>query len=211
MKAALVTGANTGIGQAIAERLLAHGFAVALATRAQDDETRLSIEPLAERGRTTWLAGDLADPAVPHRLVAEAVAALDRLDALDNNAGLSTAGPALELTAEDFDGLFAVDVRAAFLLAQEAARRMIAQGGGGAVANIMSVHETTPRPGFALYAAAKAALGETSRRPRSDRRFRSAAPAGRTRSRRSYRGCSPTKRRMCPARATSSTAGWRSR
>ena len=83
-----------------------------------------------------------------------------RLDALVNNAGLSTAKPALELGADDFDSIFHVDVRAAFLAAQAAARRM---GDGGVIVNVTSVHEHVPRPGFALYAAAKAALGMLTR------------------------------------------------
>jgi NAD(P)-dependent dehydrogenase (short-subunit alcohol dehydrogenase family) len=80
-----------------------------------------------------------------------------------NNAGLSTAKPFLELTADDFDVTFSVDVKASFLLTQAAARRMLAQGDGGVVVNITSVHEHIARPGFALYAAAKAALGMLTR------------------------------------------------
>ena len=79
---------------------------------------------------------------------------------LVNNAGLSTAAPALELTRDDFDTTFAVDVRAPFLLTQAAARAM---ADGGVVVNITSIHETQPRPGFAVYAAAKAALGMLTR------------------------------------------------
>jgi glucose 1-dehydrogenase len=157
---ALVTGADSGIGLAIAGRLLADGFALAAATHSGGDDTEAALAPLRERGRVHHLVGDLADPDVPGRLVGEAVGALGRLDALVNNAGLSTAGPALELTADDFDRLFAVDVRAPFLLTQHAARAMER---GGCVVNITSVHETVPRPGFSLYAAAKAALGMLTR------------------------------------------------
>jgi NAD(P)-dependent dehydrogenase (short-subunit alcohol dehydrogenase family) len=67
----------------------------------------------------------------------------------------------LELTAEDFDSLFTVDVRGAFLSAQAAARAMGKEG--GVIVNITSVHEHVPRPGFALYAPAKAALGMITR------------------------------------------------
>jgi NAD(P)-dependent dehydrogenase (short-subunit alcohol dehydrogenase family) len=74
---------------------------------------------------------------------------------------VSTAKPALELTADDFDTTFQVDVRAAFLASQAAARAM--QDGGGVIVNITSVHEHVPRPGFAIYAAAKAALGMLTR------------------------------------------------
>jgi NAD(P)-dependent dehydrogenase (short-subunit alcohol dehydrogenase family) len=159
-KVALVTGANTGIGYAIAERLLRDGYALGYATHARDDSHRQAFERLAELGSVHWVSGDLSDPAVPERLVAETVAELGRLDVLVNNAGLSTARPALELTLEDFDLTFAVDVRAAFLLSQHAARAM---GEGGVIVNITSIHETEPRPGFAVYAAAKAALGMLTR------------------------------------------------
>jgi len=164
-RVALVTGANTGIGLAIAERLLADGWKLGYAT--QDDEKRHEgpFVDLRERhgdDRIHWIWGSIADPAVPERLVSETVEKLGRLDALVNNAGLSTAKPFLDLTVEDFDVTFAVDVRGSFLAAQAAARRMKEQG-GGSIVNITSVHEHIPRPDFAVYAAAKAALGILSR------------------------------------------------
>ena len=108
-----------------------------------------------------WTAGDLSDPAVPARLVAEVAEQLGRLDVLVNNAGITISKPALELTADDFDAVFSVDVRAAFLASQAAARVMGEQG--GVIVNITSIHEHVPRPGFALYAPAKAALGMLTR------------------------------------------------
>jgi glucose 1-dehydrogenase len=118
-------------------------------------------ERLAARGRVEWVVGDMADAEVPARLVKETVQTLGRLDVLVNNAGLTLSKPALELTAEDFDSIFSVDVRGAFLCAQEAARAMGEEG--GVIVNITSVHEHVPRPGFALYAPAKAALGMLTR------------------------------------------------
>jgi NAD(P)-dependent dehydrogenase (short-subunit alcohol dehydrogenase family) len=106
------------------------------------------------------VVGDLSDPDVPERLVAETVAELGAVDALVNNAGVTVAKPALELTADDFDGIFSIDVRGAFLLSQAAARQM---SPGGAIVNITSIHELVPRAGFALYASAKAALGMLTR------------------------------------------------
>jgi NAD(P)-dependent dehydrogenase (short-subunit alcohol dehydrogenase family) len=159
VKVALVTGAGSGIGFAIAERLVADGFAVGFATRRGGGD---AYERLAARGRVHPLAGDLTDPEAPPRLVAETVAALGRLDVLVNNAGVSTAKPALELTAEDVDLTLAVDLRAAFLFAQAAAPAM-QRVGGGSIVNVTSVHEHVPRPGFAIYAAAKAGLGMLTR------------------------------------------------
>src|SRR3954447_4583034 len=163
MKVALVTGANTGIGLAIAERLLADGYAVGYATAGDDDKHKGPYEDLQKQygeDRITWVWGDLSDPDVPKELVTKTADALGGIDLLVNNAGLSTAKPFLELTVDDFDTTFQVDVRSSFLLAQEAVRRM---NGGGVIINITSVHEHIPRPGFAVYSAAKAALGMLSR------------------------------------------------
>jgi NAD(P)-dependent dehydrogenase (short-subunit alcohol dehydrogenase family) len=107
-----------------------------------------------------WVDGDLSDPSVPERLVAETAGQLGGLDALVNNAGVTLARPAFDLRAEDFDLIFSVDVRAAFLLSQHAARRM---SEGGAIVNVTSIHEHVPRVGFSLYASAKAALGMLTR------------------------------------------------
>ena len=156
-RVALVTGANKGIGRAISERLLRDGFALGFATREGDEATANELRAL---GDVHEVSGDLTDAAVAVRLVREVAEHFGRIDVLVNNAGLSTAKPALELTVEDFDQTFDVDVRAAFLASQEAARRMI---DGGVIVNITSVHEHIPRPGFAVYAPAKAALGMMTR------------------------------------------------
>ena len=163
MRVAVVTGANTGIGLAIARRLLAEDYALGYATAGDGEKHEGPYRELAREGDVTWVHGDLRDPEVPERLVAEVADAYGRVDVLVNNAGLSTAKPFLELDAEDFDRTFAVDVRASFLLTQAAARRMIDQGDGGSIVNITSVHESVPRPSFAVYAAAKAALGMLTR------------------------------------------------
>jgi NAD(P)-dependent dehydrogenase (short-subunit alcohol dehydrogenase family) len=160
LRVALVTGAGKGIGFAICKRLQREGFALGFATREADDEARSALEQL-EGGRVEWVTGDLADPEVPPRLVREVAEKLGRLDVLVNNAGISTAKPALEITVEDFDRTFDVDVRAAFLASQEAARAMGEEG--GVIVNVTSVHEHVPRVGFSAYAAAKAALGMLTR------------------------------------------------
>jgi glucose 1-dehydrogenase len=121
-----------------------------------------SREDKEELAGKTRVLGDLSDPAVPERLVRETVDKVGQLDVLVNNAGVTVNKPALELTADDFDRIFAVDVRAAFLLAVASAKEMRTRG-GGVIVNVTSVHEHVPRPGFALYAPAKAALGMITR------------------------------------------------
>jgi NAD(P)-dependent dehydrogenase (short-subunit alcohol dehydrogenase family) len=164
-RVALVTGANTGIGLAIAERLLADGWKLGYATQDNEEKHEGPFVDLQKRygdERIHWIWGNIADPDVPEMLVARTAEKLGGLDALVNNAGLSTAKPFLELTVGDFDLTFDVDVRGSFLAAQAAARRM-KDTGGGSIVNITSVHEHIPRAGFAVYAAAKAALGMLSR------------------------------------------------
>jgi NAD(P)-dependent dehydrogenase (short-subunit alcohol dehydrogenase family) len=164
-KVALVTGANTGIGLAIAQRLLADGYSLGYATAGDDDEYKGPLDDMRKaygEDRVAWVYGDLSDPEVPEKLVASVVDELGSIDVLVNNAGLSTAKPFFDLTVDDFDVTFHVDVRASFLLAQYAGAHMRDQG-GGSIVNITSVHEHIPRANFAVYASAKAALGMLSR------------------------------------------------
>jgi NAD(P)-dependent dehydrogenase (short-subunit alcohol dehydrogenase family) len=162
-RVALVTGAGTGIGLAVAERLQADGYALGFHTHRDDDNARARFEEASARGPAAWVVGDVAEAGTAERLVGETVAALGRLDVLVNNAGITVAKPALELTGEDFDAIFSVDVKGAFLLSVAAAKEMRGHGGGGAIVNVTSVHEHVPRAGFALYASAKAALGMLTR------------------------------------------------
>ena len=161
-RVALVTGATSGIGWAVAERLQEDGFALGFHSSRDGDDYRERFERVAARGRAHWVVGDVSEPETCERLVDETVDALGGIDLLVNNAGVTVAKPALELTAEDFDKIFGVDVRGAFLLAVAAGKRM-REAGGGVILNVTSVHEHVPRPGFALYSGAKAALGMVTR------------------------------------------------
>jgi glucose 1-dehydrogenase len=157
-----VTGASSGIGWAIAQRLREDGFSLGFHTHTEKEEYRGRYEELAAGGRAHWVVGDVSEPETCERLVAETLEALGRIDVLVNNAGVTVARPVLELGAEDFDRIFGIDVRGAFLLSVAAAKEM-RQRAGGAIVNVTSVHEHVPRPGFALYASAKAALGMLTR------------------------------------------------
>jgi NAD(P)-dependent dehydrogenase (short-subunit alcohol dehydrogenase family) len=160
-RVALVTGASTGIGLAVARRLRRDGFALGFHTKDEDAESKACFEEVAGTDGV-WVPADLSDPTAPARVVRDVVQGLGRLDVLVNNAGISLSRPALELTAEDFDTVFAVDVTAPFLLSV-AAHEPMRRAGGGSIVNVTSVHEHVPRPGLALYSAAKAALGMLTR------------------------------------------------
>src|SRR3978361_1997514 len=108
-KVAIVTGATTGIGLAIGQRLRAYGFSLGYITASDDDKHKGPLEDLQQEhgeDRIAWAYGDLSDAAVPEQLVSTVTDKLGRVDVLVNNAGLSTAKPFFDLTVEDFDLTF---------------------------------------------------------------------------------------------------------
>ena len=154
----LVTGAARRVGAAIARRLHAAGFDVALHRRASAAEmAALAAELEAARPRSTaMLAGDLGDDAVPARLVAETLARFGRLDALVNNASGFFPTPLGSTTPAQFDELFAANARAPFFLAQAAAPAL--RAARGAIVNLADIHGERPLRDHAPYCMAKAAL-----------------------------------------------------
>ena len=154
----LVTGAARRVGAAIARRLHAAGFDVALHRRASAAEmAALAAELEAARPRSTaMLAGELGDDAVPARLVAETLARFGRLDALVNNASAFFPTPLGSTTPAQFDELFAANARAPFFLAQAAAPAL--RAARGAIVNLADIHGERPLRDHAPYCMAKAAL-----------------------------------------------------
>jgi 3-oxoacyl-[acyl-carrier protein] reductase len=156
-KVALVTGGSRGIGAAIAQRLAHDGAAVALtyvtaASRAQAVAKQID----ADGGRVLVIQADNADPGAVNGAVEQTVREFGRLDILVNNAGIVIGGPLEEMTVDDADRLWAVDVRAVFAASQAAARHM---SEGGRIITIGSaLAERIPVPGLTLYAMVKAAL-----------------------------------------------------
>lgn len=136
-KAALVTGATSGIGLAIAERFAAEGARLLLTGRNSD-----SGEQLAKKLGADFIAGDVTEAGIADRLVEETVRRLGRIDILVNNAGIVHRGTVLETSDADFARVMAVNVEAVFRFSRAAVRRMIAQfdagGHGGAIVNIAS-------------------------------------------------------------------------
>ncbi|MEQ4304387.1 glucose 1-dehydrogenase [Plantactinospora sp. B6F1] len=153
---ALITGGSRGIGRAVVRRLARDGAAVAFSYRTREHLADQLVAELTEAG--AWACAirvDLADPAAVRGLFAAAEERLGGLDVLVNNAGETLVASITDSTEEDFDRLMAVNVKAAFFLIQEAARRMRR---GGRIVNISSTNTVLHAPGIALYAASKAAL-----------------------------------------------------
>src|SRR5215468_614430 len=138
-KIVLVTGAQRGIGRAIALRFAQAGADVALNfldDAASTEAAATDIRGLGRRAAT--IAADLARPEEARRLVAEAERVLGPIDVLVNNAGIFPRAPFLELTEDMWDAVLDTNLKATFVCSQEAARRMVAQGRHGAIINISS-------------------------------------------------------------------------
>jgi NAD(P)-dependent dehydrogenase (short-subunit alcohol dehydrogenase family) len=159
-RVALVTGSDSGIGRATAVRLAEAGYDVGITWHRDEkgaEDTAEEVRALGRRAETARL--DLTRLPEAADVVDDLAERLGRLDVLVNNAGTGTATPFLDLALEDVREVLEVDLLGPFLCGQRAARRMIAQGGGGRIVNVTSVHEHAPRVGAAPYCAAKGGLG----------------------------------------------------
>lgn len=154
----LITGASGGIGQALARRLAAEGAALGLGygAHAQSAEA-LAAEITAAGGRAIAIGADLRRPEAPGELVQAAADALGPVDVLVSNAGLSRVQPLEDITADQFDEMLAVNLRAPFLLAQAVVPAM-ADRGFGRILFISSVAAFTGGIVGPHYAASKAGL-----------------------------------------------------
>jgi NAD(P)-dependent dehydrogenase (short-subunit alcohol dehydrogenase family) len=158
--AAIITGSDSGIGQATAVALARAGFDIGVTWHADEEgagETARAVEAAGRRAEVGHL--DLASLPEAADRVDELADALGGLDVLVNNAGTSRSDPFLDLSLDDWRHTLDVDLTGAFLCAQRAARRMVAAGRGGRIVNVTSVHEHIPLRGASAYCAAKGGLG----------------------------------------------------
>jgi 3-oxoacyl-[acyl-carrier protein] reductase len=161
-RVAIVTGGSRGIGAAIAKRLARDGADVAITysnAQPKADEVVRAVQAAGVRGLA--LRADSGDAKAVQAAVKEVVRVLGRLDVLVNNAGIALLGPLEKVSLDDFDRMVAVNVRAVFAAAQEAARHL---GDGGRIITIGSVNaERMPFEGGSVYAMTKAAVAGLTR------------------------------------------------
>ena len=156
---ALVTGANSGIGRAIALRLAQEGAMVAVNYLSRPEDADAVVKEIGEAGtKGIAVQGDISNEQQVDAMIARVVAEFGGLDILVNNAGMETNHTFLEMPLDAWRKVIDVDLTGAFLCAQRASRVMVETGSGGSIVNISSVHQIIPWGGFAHYCAAKAGL-----------------------------------------------------
>lgn len=155
-KAAVVTGGSKGIGYACAERLQQDGHAVVICARNKEGVAEAASR-LQANGPARGVVADVGKAEDCQRVVDTCLEAFGRIDALVSNAGVYFPVPLLEMSAEDWDATFAINVRGPMLMGSAAARHMKEQGGGHIV-NISSTNGIMAEPEFAHYNASKAAV-----------------------------------------------------
>ena len=166
---ALVTGAAQGIGRACAERLLAEGAAVALSdiNAAKLEATRAALAAGQSDGKVIALVADASSPEAGRAVVEKAVTKFGAIDVLVNNAGIIDTADFLDLSLEDFDRVLAVNLRGAFVIAQAAARQMVAQvkagRAPGAIVNMSSANAHFALPDHVAYSISKAGLTQLTK------------------------------------------------
>ena len=161
-KVALVVGGTRGIGASISRRLAADGCAIAMIHRSRSAEAaHLAASLQGIRAQVLLVCADVSDPHALAAAIEQTLGHFGRIDILVNNAGLAITGPLDDYSLDDFERVFAVNVRAPFLASQRVAATM---ADGGRIITIGSiVADRMPGPGGTLYAASKAALGGLTR------------------------------------------------
>jgi NAD(P)-dependent dehydrogenase (short-subunit alcohol dehydrogenase family) len=160
MPVAIVTGGNSGIGRAAVVALASAGFDIGLTWHRVEERAESVVEEIEAAGsRAETRELDLHAVEAAARTVDELASTLGGIDVLVNNAGYGTSKPFIDISLEEWNGVISVNLTAAFVAAQAAARRMIEQGRGGAIINVTSVHEHIPLSGSAPYTASKHGLG----------------------------------------------------
>ena len=165
-KNVLITGASSGIGQAIAIRFAEEGANVAINYRSGPDQAeatqvRVHEACLAARNhgcRDLIIAADISKEDQVQEMFAAVVKEFGHIDVLVNNAGIQKPSPSHEIEILDFDRVLNVNLRGAFLCSREAIRHFLSRGKGGVILNNSSVHEIIPKPKYLPYSISKGGM-----------------------------------------------------
>jgi glucose 1-dehydrogenase len=158
-RVAVVTGAATGIGRAIATAFASEGAAVVIDFVGDPALANAAVQAIQSAGgKALAISADVANPDQVNQLIQKAIESFGRLDILVNNAGLEYKRPFPDFPFDLWQKVIAVDLTGPFLCAQAAAKAMIRQDDGGRIINISSIHEDLPMPTNAPYCAAKGGL-----------------------------------------------------
>lgn len=159
-KVALITGAGSGIGEAVARRFAAEGAHVVINYHPGGKHSGAEVQAaIAAKGQSAIaLAANVDNRAEVEAMVNQTVSKFGRLDIAVNNAGIEINKPFIEVTDEEWHRVLGVNLYGAFLVSQAAARQMVKQGSGGKLLFVSSVHEDIPFPGYTSYCASKGAI-----------------------------------------------------
>jgi glucose 1-dehydrogenase len=158
-KVAIVTGGNTGIGKAVVLALAETGASVVIDYVSNPQATEDLERKIADLGEVaTAVEADVSKIEDLQRMIDTAISAYGRLDIMVNNAGIETRTSVLETTEDQYEKVLAINLKSAFFGTQLAAKQMIAQGGGGRIINMTSVHEDWPMPGNTAYCLSKGGM-----------------------------------------------------
>jgi glucose 1-dehydrogenase len=158
-KVAIVTGGNSGIGKAVTLALAGAGANVAIDYVADEQATEDLERQVAALGdQAIGVDADVSKVSDLQMLVDQTVKELGRLDIMVNNAGIETRTSVLDTTEAQYEKVMEINLKSAFFGTQIAAKQMMAQGGGGRIINMSSVHEDWPMPGNAPYCLSKGGM-----------------------------------------------------
>lgn len=153
---ALVTGASSGIGRSVALELARHGGSVAVNYRSRAEDAEEMVEAIRAAGGTgVALHMDVSREDDVRRGFAEVVGAFGGIDVVVSNAGVEAPHMLVDMELAEWERVIGVNLTGTFLICREAARLMLAQGDGGAIVAITSVHDRMPWERFSHYAASK--------------------------------------------------------
>ena len=171
-KNVLITGASSGIGQAIAIRLAQEGCNIAINYRKSAEEAAETEEQAMQKAcgqvencgvKSLIVQSDVSKEDEVIELINTVIDRFDGLDILINNAGIQTECPSHELSAAEFDRVLDTNLRGAFLCARETIKHLLSRQQAGSIINISSVHEIIPRPTYLSYSISKGGMGNLTK------------------------------------------------